>query len=417
MKADEIIDAFLDEGWKSKPMDKTIHLVKEDREQALPLALAVLERVQKGGTFCDFLFSHLTEAEFRQLVGVGVERLSEKTSDAVSAVIAYASLQFPMLLHPHLEAIFQFQPNKGAYYESWPWRGAGSDEVARLKELTRSSDPGIQKRAWRCLIEVRDHESITYAKQLFTEAFGQGVGLQAYTELAGFDTREEVPRRLHTEHAHHLTFPASYLKALNRHAWLSPDLHPTWALDGSPVSDGAFGGVCANTCGFCGDDLHRILRLNHCDKILGLGLPQLELTTCLSCLGWEQDEMLFHHNEQGTATPFSTETTLVEPEFRAKPFMAVDFCLKRAPARWQFQDWALSNGRENLNRVGGSPCWVQDSQYPQCPGCKDTMVFIAQVDSELPTSDGEEWLWGSGGIAYFFWCDRCHVSANLWQCT
>ncbi|PZM67695.1 hypothetical protein DOE73_00205 [Paenibacillus dendritiformis] len=26
-----------------------------------------------------------------------------------------------------------------------------------------------------------------------------------------------------------------------------------------------------------------------------------------------------------------------------------------APARWRTQDWALSNGRENLCRVGGMP--------------------------------------------------------------
>jgi hypothetical protein len=87
------------------------------------------------------------------------------------------------------------------------------------------------------------------------------------------------------------------------------------------------------------------------------------------------------------------------------------------PRRWRWQDWALSNGRENLNRVGGEPCWVQSAEYFDCPTCGSLMSFLMQLDSDLPTEDGGEWLWGSGGIGYGFWCDRCKVSAFLWQCT
>ncbi|SUA50259.1 Uncharacterised protein [Paenibacillus thiaminolyticus] len=88
-----------------------------------------------------------------------------------------------------------------------------------------------------------------------------------------------------------------------------------------------------------------------------------------------------------------------------------------APARWRTQDWALSNGRENLCRIGGMPSWIQDAQYPSCPECRETMAFIAQLDSDLPLADGGEWMWGSGGIGYLFWCDCCKVSGHLWQCT
>ncbi|RJG26900.1 hypothetical protein DQX05_02445 [Paenibacillus thiaminolyticus] len=42
---------------------------------------------------------------------------------------------------------------------------------------------------------------------------------------------------------------------------------------------------------------------------------------------------------------------------------------------------------------------------------------LHQLDSELPLADGQEWMWGSGGIGYLFWCDRCKVSGHLWQCT
>jgi hypothetical protein len=39
------------------------------------------------------------------------------------------------------------------------------------------------------------------------------------------------------------------------------------------------------------------------------------------------------------------------------------------------------------------------------------------LDSDLPTEDGREWHWGSGGICYVFWCNACRISATTWQCT
>ena len=80
------------------------------------------------------------------------------------------------------------------------------------------------------------------------------------------------------------------------------------------------------------------------------------------------------------------------------------------------QDWAGSNGRQNLNRVGGEPTWIQDATYPRCPGCATTMPFIMQLDS-LDFADGSGWLWGSGGVLYVHWCGPCSISATFWQCT
>ncbi|MNT59195.1 hypothetical protein D3C72_1966820 [compost metagenome] len=88
-----------------------------------------------------------------------------------------------------------------------------------------------------------------------------------------------------------------------------------------------------------------------------------------------------------------------------------------APARWRWQDWGESNGRQNLSRVGGAPSWVQSANYPACPDCSQDMDFAMQLDSGLPQEEGGEWLWGSGGCNYTFWCKDCRVSGQLWQCT
>jgi hypothetical protein len=45
------------------------------------------------------------------------------------------------------------------------------------------------------------------------------------------------------------------------------------------------------------------------------------------------------------------------------------------------------------------------------------MTFLLQLDSGLPTADGQRWLWGSGGLLYVFWCGRCKLDAQAWQCT
>jgi hypothetical protein len=82
-----------------------------------------------------------------------------------------------------------------------------------------------------------------------------------------------------------------------------------------------------------------------------------------------------------------------------------------------WQDWGLANGRENLHRVGGHPSWIQSAAFPDCLSCGTTMQFLLQLDSEIPTADGQEWLWGSGGICYSFQCSPCRVTTHLWQCT
>ena len=90
-------------------------------------------------------------------------------------------------------------------------------------------------------------------------------------------------------------------------------------------------------------------------------------------------------------------------------------------SREEKQDWGLSNGRQNLHRIGGHPCWIQSAEYLECPLCENTMSFLFQLDSDLltkaPGSESREFLWGSGGICYAQWCDHCKVSEYLWQCT
>jgi hypothetical protein len=416
--AEEIFEEFVVKGWKSNPFEKLLLLLQEQREQALPLALLIIERAPKGGGFFDLLLSHLAEEEFRQVVNVALERMADGPSEVLDSVIAYSALQLPALLRPHLGALFDLRPNSGSYYEAWPWRSADPQEIARLKEVvTSSASESLRKRAWSCLLNTGQLDCIEYAARTFAPEFDSGCGFEAYAHLAGFDIGKNPPRRLHTELAHHITFPADYFAEAGRPPWLARLIHPTWTLDVPPVADAGFGGVSRSRCGCCGGQLHRLIQFGSADKILGIRMPQIEFSTCLSCLGWEQPELFFSHDDFGVPSPFALDLPLRVPQFPAVPLKDAVVLIKCSPSRWQLQDWVLSNSCENLNRIGGSPSWIQDSQYPRCPKCSELMMFIMQLDSDLPTMDGSEWLWGSGGIAYFFWCDDCAISASLWQCT
>src|SRR6185436_2099056 len=97
----------------------------------------------------------------------------------------------------------------------------------------------------------------------------------------------------------------------------------------------------------------------------------------------------------------------VDPEFPSGPIKETTVRLHVTPDRWRWQDWGLSNSRENLNRLCGYPSWIQSAEYPVCSICQERMRFVLQLDSDLPAADGSEWMWGSGGLCYAFWCDQC----------
>ena len=214
--------------------------------------------------------------------------------------------------------------------------------------------------------------------------------------------------------SYHLQFPAGFLEA-TRPRGLGPASHPTFSLSG-PESLHRFGGSADGACSVCAGALHHMLTLQAVPEDLSVtSRASLQLVTCLSCLGWSEEELFFSHDAAGV--PRALPALPTDPEFPAAPLRETTVRLAPTPAPWRSQDWALSNGRENLHRLGGAPTWVQAAQHPHCPGCGRPMSSLLQLDSNLPSEDGSGWLWGSGCLGYFFWCDACAISGSLWQCT
>ncbi|MBW5448722.1 hypothetical protein GE107_22020 [Cohnella sp. CFH 77786] len=62
-----------------------------------------------------------------------------------------------------------------------------------------------------------------------------------------------------------------------------------------------------------------------------------------------------------------------------------------------------------VSQIGGHPAWIQDAEYPICPCCSETMMFIGQIDMEQAAN--------SEGIYYTILCGSCLISPVNYQQT
>jgi hypothetical protein len=415
---ENIIRSLEVRGIPAAPVDESLELATSHPEAVFELAIATIRRFPRGGTFLDAALSFLPDHEWPKLVGHALDTLeSEQKNEAADSVIAYASLQSPTALHAHLTRIFCLRPNERTYYQEYPWRDSGTLHFEFLKTAL-AEDP----EAWPAMLQTREPEVIEFAlanpNLIKVEGFGfdnKQTWIDSNLHLVGYDRSDGGLKRICPETLYHLVFPESFFE-VETPLWLAR-VHPSWKLPASNVSC-SLGGARLNHCGLCQGQLHGLLALTRVPGGLGVtGKSCLELATCLSCLGWESQPLFYQHDTNGTPSSIAYDGPTIEPQFPSGPLKTADVQIARTPNRWYWQDWALSNGRENLNRLGGEPSWVQSAEYPHCPKCNRLMPFLMQLDSNLPMEDGGELLWGSGGIAYGFWCDHCRVSAFLWQCT
>lgn len=426
-QVESIVRALEGRGARAAPIQEATDLALSHPEAVADLARATIRRVPGGGTFLDAALGYLPEGSWDGLVRSALDALEEPgDNEAACSVLAYASLQAPPSLHPHLGRIFRLTPNARSYYEDWPWRESGTSDLGALRQVIEGPDSPPERRlkAWRAMLQTRHPEVLTYALAHIDPVRAPSPWLsvpetvRAHLHLVGYHRDGPGLRRLCPDRLFHVVFPDTFFEGQPRPPWLER-VHPTWRLGSAPdLPPLRFGGHAEGRCSSCGGRLHRLLGLDPVpDGLAVAALRRLELATCLSCLGWERTPLFYRHGEGGEPEDIGHDGPRTQPRFPVGPLREAEVRLAITPRRWRWQDWALSNSRENLNRVGGEPCWVQDAEYPGCPACGEPMGHLMQLDSDLPTAAGDEWLWGSGGIGYVSWCDRCKVSGFLWQCT
>jgi hypothetical protein len=413
----ELIDDFLHSGWKGTPMERAVKIATESPQDLPRLVKSVIERVPKGGTFFDFVFTFMPTAAWPELVSTALAALeANPDNDAAQSLIAYASLQALPSLHPRLDDILRLRPNKDCYYAAWPWRDSGDTHAGVLCGLIddASQDIELRRAAWSALLETRTPQAVAFASERYAEIQPKRahIGLDTYLQEVDFVRRDGTLARLDPPRVIHMCFPESF-----RTSQFWQVINPTWTFESVPAArslgEAPFGGTSSGACSSCGGQLHHLITLDPVPENLGFhSVERLSIATCLSCLGWEEGMRtgFYAHDENGQPRDI-TNAARCTPQFPVGPLEEATVRLVETPAQWKWQDWALSNSRENLHRIGGHPCWIQGADMPRCPRCRERMPFLLQFDSF------ENWMWGSGGIAYVHWCDPCRVSALFWQCT
>lgn len=423
-RIESIIGNLNEKGNAEATLIETSDLTRSQPEAIRELAFAVMRRYPQGGTFLDAALSFMPQDHWPGLVQLAMIEMehAKGKNKAAESVIQYASLQCPTALHPHLDRIFECRPNANGYDELYPWRESGDTHFVFLQRVLDgiASADSDRRRAWQAILETRHAELLQYAlsraEMVAPDDWKLDAWVKAHLHLVGFDCDGKTLRRLCSNATFHIQFPNDCFESQSKPSWLAL-VHPTWCLTKSEIS-ASFGGMSSGTCSVCGHLLHRLLAFNPIPLELGItGLSRIEIATCLSCLGWERQPLFYAHKLDGSVVNIGYEGAQVTPQFPVGPLSQCEVNIARTPARWLRQSWGSSNSRENLHRIGGEPTWIQDAEFPNCPGCSKVMSFLLQLDSDLTTAEGDKWLWGSGGIAYGSWCNDCKISGLLWQCT
>ena len=57
------------------------------------------------------------------------------------------------------------------------------------------------------------------------------------------------------------------------------------------------------------------------------------------------------------------------------------------PSPFEAQEFVVLWLGLSVSQVGGHPLWIQDSEYPHCPRCEETMMFVAQYQDQPEPTD------------------------------
>ena len=172
-------------------------------------------------------------------------------------------------------------------------------------------------------------------------------------------------------------------------------------------------------CGSCGLQLTTLFEFDLADERLRfLGVPghRLRIAVCEGCVevgegptyssvdgrggsSWRHGPGPPIPDAGGAAEDFDDSDRLPRGRLALGPF-------RRSPYA-AFEGVRINH--TGNSQLGGLPTWVQDPDYPPCPGCRRPMVFVGQVDgSDLCHGDS---------VLYAFLCAGCQIAAAGGQCS
>jgi hypothetical protein len=419
-------EAFIQdiENGNDKYTEKRLYEIIDLEPQNLQhFVITFIETFEESSTLLDTAFSFLDEQSFAEVIKLCVKLLKTNKRDSAESAIAYASLQFPHLLHEYAEDLFILKPNEDTYYWNWFFREIENFDFLKSKlnksnsfwtKLTQKPDYDLYFDIFTSLLEIRSNDAIKLAVKFAKEVslfnnLGEAYKQQTFNKIirhllncVGFDyDGENISKLQERVKMWHFAFKSEYFDSIRKDF-----KHPTWLnFDSAYNFEFDFGGVIKR------DDestLFHVMTIDPVPNDFGISLKKL-------VLGFEfeyYEKVFYKHDENGF--PHYIKTYEVGKKMEVDEILQTKIRLSETPKRWNYQDWALSNDRENLNRFGGEPSWIQGADYPICPETGEIMKFLFQFDN-LPTS--QHFPFGGEGIFYFFWCDTSKISTYVYQQT
>lgn len=336
----------------------------------------------------------------------------------VISFLSAAVEQSPDLWKDEFEMLFRHEIILFGQTEKLFYKKYAPEHYAFFKEYT-NRDPSVLnlKRAIVVML-LSDNESL---KQLAVEKIGEKFNAEELKWLnlhnlrgTGYEFKNGTLRELYPRKPFHIIFPDGFLDVYiddeDESYQLLHAVSPAYPWGGIKTIQKPNGKKL---------HLHHIITLDPIPVNLPVtSVKKLEIVVDLSTCSEDGTDDFYWHTEEGTIR-IEDETYWIydgmEDYFpSAAAFKTCTVQLSDQGEQYAIQEWTKSG---NIHRVGGYPSFVQDTSFPECPDCKETMPMIIQLNSDIPLEDGSQYSWGSGGVAHIYWCDKCRVSAINWECT
>jgi|GEM_PF-3977955 len=341
---------------------------------------------------------------------------SYETYHPAMQLIHVALRCFPAYFTDRMHLLFLNDLSPGREEEALLWKEHGHRYAgffkAYLSEKRTDSDAA---RAIQTILLTNDGPLKEFARQIIPQHFKSPADirlLNSYLKAAGVQWKDHDWVYLHSQTPLHLIFPENFLKRQSHESF-----HPQTALAGSYE----WGGwrTVSKPSG-------KPLRLQHLITLdpvpENLAIKSVKRIAFVTDLYMVEDEgagTYYRHTENGDVIIEEDDDTWAYqgPEEYISNYPAFKPCTLRLADLGE--KYLIQGGKygENNFRVGGRPHFVQDYYYPDCSGCQEKMQVVVQMDSDIPQEDGNEFYWGSGGIAHLYWCDHCRVSCICWSCS
>lgn len=339
------------------------------------------------------LYHQLTENEQERLETYAMERMEDGDRDQAETILLSLTCFTNARIDRGIEMFFK----SGVYYPAILYKNAGAAIRDKLIHLVEHDSANrnhlLLALAWTYDEEVArlfakwEQHPPSWVSELH-------VPPQTYAHEAGWELDTDGGKRL-------LFYPECYhFRVVGREG---AGRAASRAVEALQTGDQA--------CPWCGHELTVLFNCDLQDPLVGfmkLSGQRLRVAACMHCNCYGTVFMKvdlegnYAWSEYNVVPGYLPEREEVPDEWAWHPME-----LSALPMGiYESAHWTLE---APASQIGGHPAWIQDADYPACPGCSETMGFIAQMDMEQ-AEDSE-------GIYYAFLCKTCLITAVNYQQT